>query len=64
MANIYLQHPQHGGKIAISEEEAATDIANGWKIFTPGVVAQTASQPEADAPILNELPIRRGRPRK
>lgn len=64
MPNIYLQHPQHGGKIATSEDEAANDIANGWTVFTPGEVAQSASQPEAETPILNALPVRRGRPRK
>lgn len=61
MPNIYLQHPQHGGKIATSEDEAANDIANGWTVFTPG---ETASQPEEETPILNALPLRRGRPRK
>lgn len=35
MAVIYLQHPKHGAKVAISELEAENDIANGWEKFDP-----------------------------
>lgn len=31
---IYLSHPQHGTKVAISEEEASADCLNGWKRTT------------------------------
>lgn len=27
---IYLRHPIHGTKVAIAENEAAADEANGW----------------------------------
>lgn len=67
MPNIYLIHPKHGAKVAISQDEAATDMLNGWKIYTPGVQArlQAAEQRmEAEAPVVNALPTRRGRPRK
>lgn len=53
MAVIYLQHPKHGAKVAISEMEAEYDIQNGWEEFDP-----TNSEP----PVVNELqPRRRGR---
>lgn len=30
---IYLTHPVHGTKVAISEEEAIYDEGNGWQRF-------------------------------
>ena len=36
---IYLKHPQHGTKVAISEDEASADEKNGWERFGLGVVA-------------------------
>lgn len=55
MAVIYLRHPTHGAKVAISHDEAEGDIQNGWEEFDP-----TDSAP---APIENALqPRRRGRP--
>jgi len=35
MPNIYLKHPQHGSKIAISVMEAREDIENGWEEYDP-----------------------------
>jgi hypothetical protein len=35
MPIIYLQHPQHGTKVAIAEEEAYADEKNGWERFDP-----------------------------
>ncbi len=32
---IYLSHPQHGMKVAISEAEALADEQNGWGRFDP-----------------------------
>lgn len=75
MAVIYLKHPRHGAKVAISELEAENDIANGWEEFDPTVAVseslsaaiETApadtSADEEDAPteVVNELPRRRGR---
>ena len=47
MAVIYLAHPQHGSKVAISEEEARCDEEFGWERYDP------------DAPVaapVNEMP--------
>jgi hypothetical protein len=71
MAVIYLKHPQHGAKVAISELEAENDIQNGWEEFDP-TESVTDAAPEtevvvddvllADEPAVNELqPRRRGR---
>lgn len=32
---IYLRHPLHGTKVAISDLEAAADADNGWVRFDP-----------------------------
>lgn len=32
---IYLRHPVHGTKVAISREEAAYDKGLGWEEFDP-----------------------------
>jgi hypothetical protein len=70
MSVIYLTHPIHGAKVATSNMEVDGDLANGWAIFDPSEVVPLAevapapSQPEAEKPILNALPVRRGRPRK
>lgn len=34
MAVIYLKHPTHGAKVAISDEEARQDERNGWFRFS------------------------------
>lgn len=68
MPVIYLEHPQHGVKVATLDLEAQQDEENGWvRIAAPG---------EAPAPAVNmlardvdgdtmtaEAPRRRGRPR-
>jgi hypothetical protein len=74
MAVIYLRHPVHGAKVAISDMEAESDIHNGWEEFDPyeandsyeerdseDYAAPLAPEPVLDAPI-NQLPRRRGRP--
>ena len=33
--HIYLKHPVHGTKVAISELEAAHDEQNGWSQYNP-----------------------------
>lgn len=33
MSVIYLRHPIHGAKVAISEEEANNDAVYGWERF-------------------------------
>ena len=75
MAVIYLRHPNHGAKVAISEMEAENDMQNGWEEFDPTVaVSESLSAAIAAAPadvaapddepteVVNELqPRRRGR---
>ena len=52
---IYLKHPEHGAKVAITEEEAEVDIANGWERFDPTAkqtkkVNTLAEEPATEAP--------------
>lgn len=71
MAVIYLRHPLHGAKVAISNMEAENDLQNGWEEFDPAEpVTDPAPQaevvvddtPPVEAPVVNELqPRRRGR---
>ena len=71
MAVIYLQHPDHGAKVAISEMEAENDIQNGWEEFdptdnvsesAPEAVVITEDAPPVEPESVNELqPRRRGR---
>jgi len=57
--HIYLSHPVHGSKVAISELEAELDEANGWVRYELG------DAPVHHSPPANELEMkRRGRPRK
>lgn len=58
MAVIYLRHPQHGAKVAISEHEAECDEMYGWSRFDP-----TASDDEDDAAV-NEMAAPKRRPRR
>lgn len=54
---IYLTHPVHGTKVAISNYEAEADEKNGWSRYNPDT-------PTEAAPV-NELAVRRrGRPPK
>ena len=63
MAVIYLVHPVHGAKVAISEHEADYDEMHGWMRYDP-TTPDEADEDEAEAPV-NEMvaPKRRGRPR-
>jgi hypothetical protein len=73
MAVIYLKHPRHGTKVAISDLEADNDLQNGWEEFDPtepadiddapsAPVAPPAEPAPAPAVSVNELqPRRRGR---
>ncbi len=56
MPIIYLRHPRHGEKVAISDLEAEYDEQNGWTRYTLGDEAVDSAQ-------LNQL-ARRGRRRK
>ncbi len=53
---IYLKHPQHGTKVAISEQEAAYDEKSGWVRYNPDTPS-----PKDDAAFVNELIFRRKR---
>ena len=67
MAVIYMVHPQHGAKVAISEAEAEYDEMNGWMRYDPTTPAKAEPSDEAaeEASIVNEMaePMRRGRRR-
>ena len=58
MAVIYLRHPEHGTKVAVSDAEAIYDEEYGWMRYNP---AAPAPAPE-DEPS-NSLSRRRARPR-
>ena len=62
MANIYLRHPRHGAKVAISTQEAAADMRNGWIEFDPNSTKPEAPAADTDK-VVNALPARRGRPK-
>jgi hypothetical protein len=58
MYAIYLKHPRHGTKVAISDMEACQDEENGWVRYNPDTHTHAA-------PVVNELEVRRrGRPPK
>ena len=59
MSVIYLRHPQHGAKVAISEHEAAQDEMFGWERFDP-----TAPADEDDEEAVNEMAAPQRRPRR
>ena len=63
MSVIYLVHPQHGAKVAISDHEAEYDEMHGWMRYDP-TTPDAADDDEDEAPV-NEMaaPKRRGRPR-
>jgi hypothetical protein len=52
MAVIYLCHPTHGAKVAISDKEADNDRENGWEVYDPNDV-------EDEMEPVNELQPRR-----
>lgn len=56
MAVIYLRHPQHGAKVAISDMEAENDIQNGWEEFDP-TESEPDSAPEVDVVTVDDAPV-------
>ena len=47
MMQIYLVHPTHGKKIAVSLADRDNDIKSGWKAVTEDVFyPKTAAKPE------------------
>jgi hypothetical protein len=73
MSVIYMIHPIHGAKVAISEHEAIYDEMHGWERYDIDTPAEAADVDEGDedaaeaepVEVVNELaaPKRRGRPR-
>lgn len=63
MAVIYMVHPVHGAKVAISEHEADYDEMHGWMRYNPDTPDE--ADDEDDVEVVNEMaePKRRGRPR-
>jgi hypothetical protein len=63
MAVIYMVHPAHGAKVAISEHEAIYDEMHGWERYNPETPEVEAD--DVDEETINEMaaPKRRGRPR-
>jgi len=55
--HIYLKHPVHGTKVAISDIEAEYDVENGWTIYNP-------STPSIDEEAFNTLAVKRKYTRK
>lgn len=58
MAVIYMDHPTHGNKVAVSEDEAKFDETQGWSrravaaLLRPPVSAPTSVQPSVDNGLL------------
>lgn len=51
MPNIYLRHPRHGEKIAISWLEAREDMEQGWEEFDP------SNPDESETPVPSEMAV-------
>ena len=64
MSVIYLVHPMHGAKVAISDAEANYDAMSGWQRYDVDTSTVLADDDGDDEPV-NEMaaPKRRGRPR-
>lgn len=48
MAVIYLKHPLHGAKVAVSEQEAEYDALRGWERFDPTQPLEVKVLPQLD----------------
>jgi hypothetical protein len=53
---IYLEHPEHGAKVATMDLEAEMDERNGWTRYNP----DTPSELDEAAPV-NVLEVKRRR---
>jgi hypothetical protein len=49
--NIYLRHPRHGEKIAISWMEAREDMEQGWEEFDP------SNPNDSETPVPSEMAV-------
>ena len=63
MSAIYLVHPTHGAKVAISEEEANYDETFGWMRYNPDTPYDAADDDEDEPVNVMAEPKRRGRRR-
>jgi hypothetical protein len=68
MSVIYMVHPAHGAKVAISEHEAISDEMHGWErydISTPAAADVDDEDEDEEVEAVNEMaePKRRGRRR-
>lgn len=60
MAVIYLRHPKHGAKVAISDMEAENDMQNGWEEYDPADLVNDSAPVEDevdDAPTPAPAPV-------
>jgi hypothetical protein len=68
MPNIYLKHPVHGAKVAISDMEVEYDEAEGWIRYNPETPSVEIAAESSDSSIPSFLEsvnhLKRGRPRK
>lgn len=63
--NIYLRHPRHGTKVAISHQEARDDMEWGWEEYDPNdpdeMETPAASEEEPSGASVNQLSGKRRR---
>ena len=56
MPLIYLQHPDHGSKVANMEQEAENDEQNGWTRYTVDTPTETVEVVEEQLePVVEEV---------
>lgn len=58
MSTIYLRHPRHGTKVAVSDFEADYDMQRGWEEFDPYEALEENVEDEASE-LVNGLQTRR-----
>jgi hypothetical protein len=63
MAVIYMVHPAHGAKVAISNEEAILDAMDGWERYDVATSSVVTDDDEDELVNVITAPKRRGRPR-
>jgi hypothetical protein len=62
MAAIYMQHPEHGSKVAVVEQEAEADEQNGWVRYNPDTASSHSDDLVSVVPV-NDLDVKRRRRR-
>ena len=62
MAVIYMEHPEHGSKVATMEEEAVYDEQNGWVRYNPETPSSHSDDLVSAVPV-NDLEVKRRRRR-